>query len=316
MKQEYFLVSAPPHIKSHEDISKIMYSVIIALIPVLISSIYFFRLLAIKLIGVCIVTAIVTEYIFQRLRKKNITVADGSAAITGLLLAFTLPPGLPLWAASLGTFFAIAFGKQIFGGLGYNIFNPALLGRAFLMAAFPSLMTTWTRPFSIDALTSATPLAQMKFAHSLVSHKKIFLGNVSGSLGETSALAILIGASFLLIRKIIDWRVPVGYLGTVTLISGMFWLINPEEFVDPLWHLFAGGLVLGVFFMATDMVTTPVTKKGRLIFGIGCGVILILIRFFGGLPEGVMYSILLMNAVTPLINRFTRPIRFGQQKRR
>lgn len=314
MKEEYFLVSASPHIKSGEDISKIMYLVIIALIPAVISSIYFFRLLAIKLIVVCITTAIVTEYIFQRLRRKRVTIADGSAIITGLLLAFTLPPRLPLWTAALGTIFAVAFGKQIFGGLGYNIFNPAFLGRAFLMATFPVLMTTWTNPFSWDAVTSATPLAQMKFSQSLVSHQSLFLGNVSGSLGETSALAILIGASFLLIKRVIDWRIPAGYLGTVALLSGIFWLINPKGFADPLWHLLAGGLILGAFFMATDMVTTPVTKKGRWIFSIGSGVLLVIIRFWSGLPEGVMYSILLMNAVTPLINRFTHPRIFGEQK--
>lgn len=314
MKEEHFLVSTSPHIRSAEDIPKIMYAVIIALIPVAIASIYFFRLWAIKLMAVCIITAMVTEYIFQRLRKKDITVFDGSAIITGLLLAFILPPSLPLWAASLGTFFAIALGKQIFGGLGYNIFNPALLGRAFLMATFPVLMTTWTKPFSLDVVTSATPLAQMKFAQSFVSHQSLFLGNVSGSLGETSALAILIGASFLLIRKIIDWRIPAGYLGTVVLLSSIFWFIDPKGFADPLWHLLAGGLILGAFFMATDIVTTPVTKRGRWVFGIGCGLILIVIRSWSGLPEGVMYSILLMNAITPLINRFTHPRIFGEQK--
>lgn len=315
MKEEHFLVSTSPHIRSTEDIAKIMYSVIIALLPVAIASIYFFRLRAIKLMAVCIITAMVTEYLFQRLRKKEITVFDGSAIITGLLLAFLLPPSLPLWVALVGTFFAIALGKQIFGGLGYNIFNPALLGRAFLMATFPVLMTSWIKPFSLDVVTSATPLAQMKFSQSLVSLQSLFLGNISGSLGETSALAILIGASFLLIKKIIDWRIPAGYLGTVALLSGIFWLINPEGFADPLWHLLAGGLILGVFFMATDLVTTPVTKRGSWVFGIGGGVLLIVIRFWSGLPEGVMYSILLMNAITPLINRFTRPIRFGGPKR-
>lgn len=316
MKEKYFLVSAAPHIRTAEDIPKIMYTVLIALIPAVIASVYFFRLLAIKLMVVCVITAVVSEYIFQRLRKKKITVVDGSAVITGLLLALTLPPSLPLWAAALGTFFAIAMGKQIFGGLGYNIFNPALLGRAFLMAAFPALMTSWTNPFSLDAVTGATPLAQMKFAQSMVSHQSLFLGNVSGSLGEASALALLIGAIFLLIRKIIDWRIPVGYLGTVALWSGVFWLINPEKFADPLWHLLAGGLMLGAFFMATDMVTTPVTRKGKWIFAVGCGVLLMLIRFWGGLPEGVMYSILLMNAVTPLINRSIQPRIFGEQKKK
>ena len=311
-----FLVSAAPHIRTAEDIPKIMYTVLIALIPAVIASVYFFRLLAIKLMVVCVITAVVSEYIFQRLRKKKITVVDGSATLTGLLLALTLPPSLPLWAAALGTFFAIAMGKQIFGGLGYNIFNPALLGRAFLMAAFPALMTSWTNPFSLDAVTGATPLAQMKFAQSMVHHQSLFLGNVSGSLGETSALALLIGAIFLLIRKIIDWRIPVGYLGTVALFSGVFWLINPEKFADPLWHLLAGGLILGAFFMATDMVTTPVTRKGKWIFAVGCGALLMLIRFWGGLPEGVMYSILLMNAVTPLINRSIQPRIFGEQKKK
>ena len=316
MKEKYFLVSAAPHIRTAEDIPKIMYAVLIALIPAVIASAYFFRLLAIKLMVVCVITAVVSEYIFQRLRKKKITVVDGSAVITGLLLALTLPPSLPLWAAALGTFFAIAMGKQIFGGLGYNIFNPALLGRAFLMAAFPALMTSWTNPFSLDAVTGATPLAQMKFTQSMVSHQSLFLGNVSGSLGEASALALLIGAIFLLIKGIIDWRIPVGYLGTVALWSGVFWLINPEKFADPLWHLLAGGLMLGAFFMATDMVTTPVTRKGKWIFAVGCGVLLMLIRFWGGLPEGVMYSILLMNAVTPLINRSIQPRIFGEQKKK
>ena len=310
-----FLVSAAPHIRTAEDIPKIMYAVLIGLIPAVIASVYFFRLLAINLMVVCVITAVVSEYIFQSLRKKKITVVDGSAVITGLLLALTLPPSLPLWAAALGTFFAIALGKQIFGGLGYNIFNPALLGRAFLMAAFPALMTSWTNPFSLDAVTGATPLAQMKFAQSMVSHQSLFLGNVSGSLGETSALALLIGAIFLLIKGIIDWRIPAGFIGTVVLWSGVFWLIDPDKFADPLWHLLAGGLMLGAFFMATDMVTTPVTRKGKWIFAVGCGVLLMLIRSWGGLPEGVMYSILLMNAVTPLINRSIQPRIFGEQKK-
>jgi electron transport complex protein RnfD len=314
--QKDLLVSISPHIKSTEDISNIMYAVIFALIPVVLASIYFFGLLAIKLISTCIITATSTEYIFQRLRRKNTTIGDGSAIITGLLLALTLPPSLPLWAASLGTFFAIALGKQIFGGLGYNFFNPALLGRAFLMATFPVVMTNWTHPFGLDAVTSATPLALMKFEHSIISHKSLLLGNVSGSLGETSAIAILIGASFLLIKRVIDWRIPVSFLGTVVFLSGTFWIKDPQGFADPLWHLLAGGLMLGVFFMATDLVTTPVTRRGRVIFGVGCGIILMLIRFWGGLPEGVMYAILLMNAVTPLINRYTRPLRFGEQRKR
>lgn len=304
-------VTVSPHIKSPEDIRRIMYSVIIALIPAVLTGVYFFEWLAVKLIAVCIITAVLTEYIFQKLRKKKITAFDGSAIITGLLLALVLPPGLPVFAACLGTVFAIALGKQVFGGLGYNIFNPALLGRAFLMAAFPVLMTSWVSPFTLDTITRATPLAAMKFSHEIICYEHLFFGNVSGSLGETSALAILIGAMFLLYKKILDWRIAVGYLGTVAVLSGIFWVADPQKYVYPLFHLLAGGLILGAFFMATDMVTTPVTKKGRWIFGLGCGVILMIIRFWGGLPEGVMYSILLMNGVTPLINRFTRPVRFG-----
>lgn len=316
MREEYLLVSTSPHIKSPQDIPNIMHTVVIALIPAVISSIYFFRLPAIKLIAVCVITAAATEYIFQKIRKKSITALDGSALITGLLLALTLPPALPLWAAALGAFFAISFGKQIFGGLGYNIFNPAFLGRAFLMAAFPVLMTSWTNPFSLDAVTQATPLAQWKFEHALASHHSLFLGNVAGSLGETSALAILAGAALLFIKRIIDWRIPAGYLGAVAVLGGAFWLIKPGQFPDPLWQMFAGGLMLGAFFMATDLVTSPVTKKGRLIFGIGCGIILVLIRFWGGLPEGVMYSVLLMNAVVPLINRYTVPVTFGRRNKK
>jgi electron transport complex protein RnfD len=168
----------------------------------------------------------------------------------------------------------------------------------------------------LDAVTQATPLAQWKFEHALMSHQSIFLGNVAGSLGETSALAVLVGAAFLFANKIIDWRIPTAYLGTVALLGGVFWLAKPQEFPDPLWHMFAGGLMLGAFFMATDLVTSPVTKKGRLIFGVGCGIILVLIRFWGGLPEGVMYSVLLMNAVVPLINRYTVPVTFGRRNKR
>ncbi len=231
---------------------------------------------------------------------------EPSALLTGILLALTLPPSFPLWAAVLGTIFAIIIGKQIFGGLGYNIFNPALIGRAFLVATFPVLMTSWVNPFTIDAVTTATPLGLLRFQSQSTPLLPLFLGNVSGSLGETSALALLIGGAFLLIKKHIDWRTPLAYLLTVALMSGIFYLINPL-YGSPLLHLLAGGLMIGVFFMATDPVTTPLAKQGRWLFGLGAGAIVVIIRNWGGYAEGVMFSILLMNAFTPLLDRYIKP---------
>jgi electron transport complex protein RnfD len=262
--------------------------------------------------------------------------------VTGLLLALVLPPRLfPtqvaggsagaaeltwLGVVTIGAVFGIAIGKQVFGGLGSNIFNPALIGRAFLMAAFPTFLTTWTMPVTLDAVsaatssaadavTGATPLAAWKFAQHMTPLAKLFLGNIPGSLGETSALALLLGGLFLLVKRYADWRTPVGMLGTVAALTGGLWLYDPKHYASPAFHLLAGGLLLGAFFMATDPVTTPVTKVGRWVFGIGAGALTVLIRLKGGLPEGVMYSILLMNSVTPLVNRFTRPRQFGEQRR-
>ncbi len=225
-----------------------------------------------------------------------------------------LPPGVPLGTAALGAVIAIALGKQIFGGLGYNIFNPALVGRAFLMASFPVLLTTWVKPFSLDAVTKATPLGLMKFQGTATPLLNLFLGQTAGSLGETSAVAILLGGAFLIWKGYIDWRIPAGYAFTVFLLGEFIHLINPAKFPSPFFQVLAGGLLLGAFFMATDPVTTPVTIKGRWIFGIGSGVLLIGIRIWGGLPEGVMYSILLMNMTVPLINRYTRPKPFGTRR--
>ena len=300
-------VSVSPHIKSKESIPRIMWSVVVALIPAMGVSIYFFGLRALATISVSVVTALLTEGIIQRLRRKPITVSDGSSVVTGILLALVLPPGIPLWMVAIGSFCAIALAKQVFGGLGYNIFNPALVGRAILLASFPLAMTTWRKPF--EALTCATPLALVKegIFQELPSYGELFIGRVGGSLGETSALALLIGAIFLLFRGYISWHIPLSYLGTVALLTAIFGQ-------DPLFHLLAGGLILGAFFMATDMVTTPLTKKGKLVFGIGAGIIVVVIRLKGGYPEGVCYSILLMNACTPLIDRWIRPRIFGKQK--
>jgi len=238
--------------------------------------------------------------------KSEVTIMDGSAALTGLLLALCLPPSFPFFAAILGSIFAITIGKQIFGGLGYNIFNPALVGRAFLAAAFPVHMTTWT-------VTSATPLAAMKFSHQLTPYWKLLMGNVGGCIGETSALLLLLGGIILTLPGK-RWQIPLSYLGTVFVLGGIFWLINPAQYPDPLFHLLAGGLMLGAWFMLNDPVTSPITKKGMVIFGLGAGILVVVIRLFSGLPEGVMYSILIMNAFVPLINRYTRPRILGRKK--
>jgi electron transport complex protein RnfD len=314
------IIASSPHLSGGYSVPKIMWTVVLTLIPAVIASVVFFGISSLIIIFTCMITASLTEVLINRLKKEEITIKDGSAALSGLLLALTLPPSFPLGGCIIGSFFAITIGKQIFGGLGYNIFNPALLSRAFLQASFPQAMTTWIHPITekykyIDSLTAATPLGILKFegkAKVLTDYLDLFIGNIGGSLGEVSAFALLIGAVILLISKIINWRIPFSYLGTVVLISSIFWLDNPEKYSDPIFHLLSGGLFLGAFFMATDMVTSPVTSKGAWIFGIGAGVLLMIIRIFGGLPEGVMYSILIMNAVTPLINKYTRPKFFGE----
>jgi electron transport complex protein RnfD len=306
-----YVISNSPHIFSALSTKKIMYQVVLALLPAVIASVYFFKLRALFLIGVTVASCLLTETLFQRLRRKEVTITDGSALVTGILFSLVLPPSLPLWMAALGACVAMIFGKHLFGGLGNNIFNPALVGRAFLLIAFPTFMTSWIKPFSLDAVTTATPLGLMKFEQIHTPVSSLFLGNVSGSLGETSALCIIIGGIYLVLRKCMCWRIPVGYLGTVVILGWLFNRFNPGMFPSVGFHLFSGGLMLGAVFMATDPVTSPVSKLGRWIFGIGCGIILAIIRLFGGMPEGVTFSILIMNAATPLINMFVRPKRFG-----
>jgi len=312
-KEKIFIISSPPHVKDEISVSRIMWGVIIALIPVMGVSIYFFRLRAIELIITCSLGSVAAEVVFLKIRGKDFP-REPSALVTGILLSLVLPPNLPLWSAAIGAVFAIIIGKQIFGGLGYNIFNPALIGRAFLMATFPVLMTTWVEPFTLNAVTTATPLGLMKFQHQSTPLLELFLGNVSGSLGETSALAILIGGVYLLIKRYIDWRIPLASLSTVAILSGIFHLINPHLYGGSLFNLLAGGLMIGAFFMATDPVTTPISKKGRWIFGIGSGFLVIIIRNWGGYPEGEMFSILLMNALTPLLDRYIKPTVLGGGK--
>jgi electron transport complex protein RnfD len=305
------IVSSSPHIHSADSVSTAMRDVLIALIPALLASLYFFRFAAAKVIFTCVIVAVLCEVIAQKIMQREVTVNDYSAVVTGLLLAFCLPATLPLWMAALGSAVAIIIGKQLFGGLGNNIFNPALIGRAFLLASWTAEMTSWVAP--LDGVTTATPLGLLKesAAQQLPSLSQLFFGNVGGSLGETSALALIIGGIYLLYKGHIDWRIPFSYLGTVFVLTAIAGLFHTERLLYPFFHLLSGGLLLGAFFMATDWVTSPITKKGRIIFGLGCGLLTVIIRLWGGYPEGVCYSILLMNLATPLIDRYTKARIFG-----
>jgi electron transport complex protein RnfD len=322
MTEKIFITQSSPHFRDKDSVPKIMYAVIISLAPAVFASVYFFRLRALLLLLGCVAASLATEAIFLSLRKISLrSLLDGSAIITGLLLAMTLPPSLPLEMAIIGAVIAIAIGKQVFGGLGYNIFNPALVGRAFLQTAFPVAMTTWIPPLSqtINTATYATPLGDLKFQDAvaqvtLVPLKDLFFGNIGGCLGETSALALIIGGVFLLFRRVIDWRIPLGIILSLSLFTGIFWLANPGKYASPLFHLLAGGLLLGALFMATDMVTSPITPLGTWAYALGIGIVIGLIRLFGGFPEGVMYSILFMNTFVPLLNRSTRPRILGERR--
>jgi electron transport complex protein RnfD len=284
------ILAVSPHLHSGVTTQTLMRDVLLALTPAWLASLYFFGWRAFWLVLICVVFSVLTEYLTALILRKKNTISDLSAVVTGVLLAFVLPPSLPLWMAALGAVFAVLIVKELFGGLGYNIFNPALGGRAFLLASFPVFMTTWIQPF--DALTTATPLA----AGLKIDELSLFLGNIPGSLGETSALALLLGAVYLLCRQVIDWRLPASYIGTVALF--MFLAGQNVAF-----QVLAGGLLLGAFFMATDYTTSPMSRRGKWIFGIGCGILTSVIRLWGGYPEGVCYSILIMNMFVPLIDR-------------
>lgn len=305
------IIEINPHVKARYDTSWVMKQVVIALIPVVIASVIFFKLHAVYLISVCVLSCIVAEEVCSRLRKKASTLKDYSSIVTGLLLALILPPKIPLWAASLGSLIAIIVAKQICGGLGQNIFNPALVGRAFLMAAFPVMLTTWHTPFTLAAITQATPLALWKFSHTFTNINNLFLGNTSGSLGETSGLALIVGGLYLILRKAADWRTPLGMFIGISLVAGILYMKDPLN-GSILFHLFSGGALLGMFFMVTDPVTSPITKRGRFLFGFCVGCVVIILRRYSGLPEGVMYAILFMNALVPLLNKLTKPKAFGK----
>jgi len=311
MPERKFLVSPGPHLWRGQSVSKIMYIVVLALMFPTAAGVYFFGYHALSVIAVSIAAAVLAEYTVKKLRKRAF-VMDGSAVVTGLLLALILPPTIPLWMAAVGSVFSIAIVKEAFGGLGHNIFNPALGGRAFLAACFSVKMTTWVSPtgFGADAVTTATPLSSNFIweGDKLSLYQDLFLGNTGGSIGETSALLILVGGILLIALSIISWRIPVAYIGTVALLT----LALGQ---DAIFHILAGGLMIGAFFMATDYVTSPITEKGKIIFGIGAGILTVVIRRFGGLPEGVCYSILFMNAITPLIDRYVRVRPYGLVKK-
>lgn len=306
-----FVVSGTPHVRSKESIQSIMRDVIIALVPASVMGIYYFGLKALMLMVAAIVSAVFFEWLYQKLLKKPITISDLSAVVTGLLLAMNLPAAAPIWVAIVGSAFAIIFAKQLFGGLGQNFINPALAGRAFLLASYPTEMTSWTSSgnFGVDAVAVATPLAQLKGGVMPdASFTDVLVGNIGGCLGETCAIALIIGGIYLIAKHVINWRVPVIYIATVFILTA---LIGRNGLRVPVYEIFAGGLMLGAFFMATDYASSPVTSKGQIIFALGCGLLTTLIRIFGGYPEGVSYSILIMNLTVPLIERLTEPTIFG-----
>jgi electron transport complex protein RnfD len=322
------IVSSSPHAHSGASVSRIMLDVLIALTPVLAAACWFFGWQAVRLVATCVSTGMLSEWLCRKAMRRENTLSDFSAAVTGVLLAFNLPPALPTWMAAVGSVFAIGVAKQVFGGLGYNPFNPALIGRAFMLASFAGPMTTWSASHWLaDAMTTATPLNLVKealktghplpFSLTPAMSWDFFIGNVNGCIGETSALAILLGGCYLLVRRVITWHVPVAYLGTAALYAAVLHAVSPGASMPTLFHLLTGGLFLGAFFMATDMVTTPVTRSGLLIFGAGCGVLTMLIRTVpsGSYPEGVSFAILIMNAFTPLINRATRPRVCGRRQK-
>lgn len=322
------IVTASPHVKAADSTPKIMWHVVLSLVPVIMASAWFFGVSALLVIATSTLAALLTE----RAVGKGGTLGDGSAMITGLLLGLTLPAGMALWMVAVGGAFAIAFGKAVWGGLGQNVFNPALVGRAFLQAAFPVAITTWPTvggsfmqlkgdlfalPFLhpvTDAVTSATPLGLLKFEGKSTELLGLVIGNTGGSLGETAALVILAGGVYLALRQYLNWRIPASILITVALFSAILHLVDATK-PGALFMLFSGGLMLGAVYMATDMVTSPVTNKGKWVFGFGIGVLVVLIRVWGGLPEGVMYAILFMNALVPFINRATQPAVFGTAAR-
>lgn len=321
-------VSSSPHVHDTDSVKKIMWTVVIALIPTLIFSFLYFGWDAVRVTCISVAACVMFEWLIQKfLFHGQCTITDGSAVITGLLLAFNVPSNLSWYIIIIGALVAIGVSKMAFGGLGKNLFNPALVGRVFLLISFPQQMTTWPQPHhvftqAVDATTGATPLATMKAGMAagadvsdimaqLPTYAQMLLGERGGSLGEVAAAAIILGGIILLCRKVITWHIPVAFIGTAFVFATILHVCNPAVYIPGSYHILSGGLLLGAIFMATDMVTSPMSVKGKLIFGAGCGLLTICIRVWGSYPEGVSFAILLMNAFTPLINKWCKPQRFG-----
>lgn len=325
---QHLQISTAPFVHRGPTTRSVMLEVVGATVPVIGAATYYFGITALLVVASAVAGAVGTEYFFSD-RKGWSTLRDGSGLLTGVLLALTLPPAIPLWMAFLGGIVGIALGKVIWGGLGRNGFNPALVGRAFLQAAFPITLTTWVAPLrgmahidpttialpmmkaKVDVVTAASPLGLSKFQHKSTDLVSLLTGNTAGSLGETAAIVLIVVGLWLGVRRVFDWRLPIATLLSVAVFSGILHFVKPAAYPPPIFMLLSGGLLFGTVFMVTDPVTTPITPRGAWIFGIGVGILVVLIRLFGGLPEGVMYAILLMNALTPLIDKKTQPRRFG-----
>jgi electron transport complex protein RnfD len=323
-------VASSPHQHSGDTVSSIMWTVFAALVPAAAVGVYYFGLPALKVLVASILGCMAVEAAYQKIVGQEVSVSDGSAALTGILLGMNIPPSSPIWMVLVGSLVAVFIAKQIFGGLGYNPFNPALVARVFLLISFPVQMTAWTAPvpfFSLgtDAVTTATPLGEVKMelmtkGTALAAENfdafAALMGNIPGSAGETSALALALGGLFLIFRGIITWHIPVSFVASVATVSWICHMINPSVYPGPVFQMLTGGLIIGAFFMATDYVTSPVSPKGMLVFGSGCGLLTIIIRYWGGYPEGVSFAILLMNMCVPLIDTYTQPRIFGEVKGR
>ena len=327
---QIFTVSPSPHVFGQQSVKSLMTGVVVALIPAFLMSLFLFGIGAILVTSIAISACVLTEYLIQKyIMKSEVRISDGSAIVTGLLLAFNLPSNLPWWMIIVGSVFAISIGKMVYGGLGNNPFNPALVGRVFLLISFPVQMTSWPLPVLsrlkyLDAATGATPLGIVKeglrngeamssIAQQVPDHMQLFLGTMNGSLGEVSAVALLLGFAWLLYKKIITWHIPVFVMATVFGFTGILWLIDPLHNASPVFHILTGGVMLGAIFLATDLVTSPMTKTGMILYAIGIGLITVIIRVYGSYPEGVSFAILIMNAVVPLINKYVKPKRFGKE---
>jgi len=323
-------VSPSPHAHGKESTQKLMLNVVVALIPAFITSVFYFGIGAIIVTVTSVASCLLFEYLIQRfILKKPISITDGSALVTGILLAFNLPSNIPVFTIITGSFIAIAVAKMTFGGLGNNPFNPALVGRVFMLISFPVQMTSWPVPKGLatgytDAVTGATPLAIIKeglkngeslssLMDKIPTPVQMFLGNMGGSMGEVAAVALLVGFVYLLFRKVITWHIPVSVIGSMAIFTTILWLVNPENYADPMFHILAGGVLLGAIFMATDYVTSPMVPKAMLIYGCGIGIITVIIRVYGAYPEGVSFAILIMNAFVPLMNTYIKPKRFGEE---